>query len=257
EGLRFHHNYEWSYLLTYYGTDEFTNGGGMDFVFWNTYSPSLYAADRANLLPLSENMYAQINLHNIGIRNIPVVLTASVDAALRNTRLGELHFLRGFNYLKLVSQFGGVPISLVPVETDISEFPRATAGEVFEVIINDLRRAADLLPAEAAQQGRITKAAAHHFLAKAYLFRASELNAAFTQSTDLDYAALNTDSVIFNSSRVMATNYHDLFIYTAVNGPNESNKEIILASQFDNNQSLLGRFGNQTHMYFLSIYGGA
>src|SRR5690606_9469910 len=48
--------------------------------------------------------------------------------------------------------------------------------------------------------------------------------------------------------------FNDLFNYTAVNGPNEQNAEIILASQFDNNQALLGRYGNRQHLYFLSIY---
>lgn len=41
---------------------------------------------------------------------------------------------------------------------------------------------------------------------------------------------------------------------TEVNGPNEQNSEIILAAQFDDNQSLLALYGNQTHLYFLSIY---
>lgn len=254
EGLRFHHNYEWSYTLTNYGTDEFTNGGGLDHVIWNNYSATLDATDTRNLLPLFENMYAQINQCNIGIRNIPQVLSGDLDAPLRKTRLGEVYFIRGFNYLKLVSQFGGVPLNLEPVEGDISEFPRATAGEVFEVIIDDLKRAANLLPPTAAQQGRITKAAAHHFLAKAYLFRASELNAEFTQASDLDNAALYADSVIYHSSHTLATDYHDIFNYTEVNGPNEQNAEIILASQFENTQALLGRYGNQTHLYFLSVY---
>src|SRR5699024_10062075 len=48
--------------------------------------------------------------------------------------------------------------------------------------------------------------------------------------------------------------FNDLFEYTEVNGPNEQNSEIILAAQFDDNESLMGRYGNQTHLYFLSIY---
>lgn len=254
EGLRFHHNYEWSYALTNYGTDEFTNGGGLDHVIWNTYVATLDSRETRNLAPLWDNMYAQINLHNIGIRNIPTVMAGDLNADVRNTRLGELHFLRGFNYLQLVGQFGGVPITLEPVEADVADFPRATVGEVFNVITSDLRKAIELLPSTPSQQGRITKHAAQHFLAKAYLFRASELNADFTAATDLDSAAYFAEEVINNSPHMLATDFHDLFNYTAVNGPNESNPEIILASQFDNNQALLGRYGNQTHLYFLSVY---
>ena len=39
--------------------------------------------------------------------------------------MGEAYFLRGFNYLKLVSQYGGVPLKLTPSETPEREFSRA------------------------------------------------------------------------------------------------------------------------------------
>ncbi len=254
EGLRFHFNYEWSYAMTNYGTDEFTNGGGKDRLIWNTYAATLDPTETNVLAPYWENMYAQINLHNIGIQRIPEVLAGDLQNELRDTRLGELYFLRGFNYYKLVTQFGGVPISLDPIEADVSEFSRATAEEVFEVVIRDLRRAVELLPETVEQQGRISKAAAQHFLAKAYLTRASELNEEFSKETDLDSAAYLADLVIESPNHQLADNYHELFNYTGVNGPNEQLSEILLAAQFENTQSLLGRYGNQTHLYFLSVY---
>lgn len=253
EGLRFHFNYEWSYALTNYGTDTFTNGAGTNHVHYNTYSGNLNSLEGANLAPYWDNMYAQINLQNIGLSKIPTVL-ANSNETLRNTRMGELYFLRGFNYFKLVTQFGGVPISVDPIVADVADFPRATKEEVFNLVIDDLTTAVDLLPDVESQEGRITKAAAQHFLAKAYLTRASELNADITQTDDLQNAADYAMEVINNSSHTLATDYNDIFEYTAVNGPNETNSEIILAAQFDNNQSLLGRYGNQTHMYFLSVY---
>ncbi|WP_066220321.1 RagB/SusD family nutrient uptake outer membrane protein [Formosa haliotis] len=252
EGLRYHHNYEWSYTLTNYGTDEFTNGGGRDHVQWNTYSPVLDPLETRNLAPLWDNMYAQINLCNIGIQNIPVVLGDPLDEELMKTRLGEVYFLRGFDYLKLIEQFGGVPITTSPISEDTAEFPRASKEDVFNLIIEDLTRAEELLPATPGQVGRITKTAAQHFLAKVYLNRASEQNADLTQSTDLENAAKFAEMVI--SSRTLAPDYNDIFNYTSVNGPNETLSEIILSSQFDDTQALLGRYGNQTHMYFLSVY---
>lgn len=251
EGLRFHHNYEWSYAMTDYGTDSFTNGGGTDFVQWNTYSAILASTETANLKAFWDNMYAQINLLNIGISKIPTVLPDS-NKVLKDTRLGEVYFLRAFNYLKLVEQFGSVPISLDPIRSDISEFPRATTAEVFKQIETDFLKAESLLPVTAAQVGRITKVAAQHFLAKMYLTRASELNAGITEATDLTNAAKFADMVI--ASRTLAPDYKDIFNYTAVNGPNERLSEILLSSQFDNTVALQGRYGNQTHMYFLSIY---
>ncbi|WPR73836.1 RagB/SusD family nutrient uptake outer membrane protein [Algoriphagus sp. NG3] len=255
EGLRFFHNYEWAYTLTNYGTDEFTNGGGTDQVMWNTYTGLLAPTETSNLAPLWDNMYSQINLTNTGIRNIPVVFgNDPTTVQLRDTRLGEVHFFRGFSYLKLVEQFGDVPLKLTPTESDESDFPRDPKSEVMKVVMSDLRAAAALLPATASQPGRLTKAAAQHFLAKAYLFRASERNEDITVTTDLDSAAYFADEVILNSGKTLAPSFEDLFHYTAPNGPNEMLSEIILASQFDDTQALLGRYGNQTHMYFLSVY---
>ncbi|WP_417887934.1 RagB/SusD family nutrient uptake outer membrane protein [Zunongwangia sp.] len=252
EGLRFHFNYLWSFALTNYGTDTFTNGAGTTNVMWNTYSEELNSLDGANLVPLWDNMYAQINLHNIGISKIPNVLANNPD--LRDTRLGELYFLRGFNYLKLVTQFGGVPISTEPIISDRADFPRSPKEDVFNLIVEDLTNAVELLPEEETQEGRITKSAAKHYLAKTYLTRASELNADITQPNDLENAAKFAMEVISGSNHQLANNFNDLFQYTEVNGPNETNSEIILAAQFDDNQSLLGRYGNQTHLYFLSVY---
>lgn len=253
EGLRFHFNYEWSYVLTNYGTDTFTNGGGTNHVMWNTYSGALDPLETNNLAPLWDNMYAQINTANLGISKIPEVLADSPQE-LRDTRMGELYFLRGFNYLKLVTQFGGVPISIEPIQSDRADFPRASKEEVFNLIVEDLTRAVELLPTTASQQGRITQSAGKHFLAKAYLTRASELNADITQADDLENALRYSEEVISGSGRSLAPDFGELFDYSSVNGPNESLSEIILAAQFDDNQSLLGRYGNQTHLYFLSVY---
>ncbi|WP_134088072.1 RagB/SusD family nutrient uptake outer membrane protein [Olivibacter sp. XZL3] len=250
DGLRFHFNYEWAYTTTNYGVDEFTNGGGLDKVHFNTYSSVLdpTVGEFANIW---DNMYANINTANTGIKNIPDVYS---DGEQKNTRLGECYFMRAFDYFKLVKQFGGVPLKLEPSESLQTDFVRASAEQVYGQVISDLRAAVDLLPTTAAQVGRITRAAAQHCLAKAYLYRASELNASFSKPTDLDSAIYYGEQVINNSPNKLATDYADLFRYTTVNDANETNPEIILAAQFDNQDALAGRYGNQTHLYFLSIY---
>ncbi|MBT1711405.1 RagB/SusD family nutrient uptake outer membrane protein [Fulvivirgaceae bacterium PWU5] len=255
EALRYHFNDEWSYVLTNYGTDEFTHGlsyatGTFTTQAYNTYTATL-APTEGYIGSFFDNLYAQINVCNIGIKKIPEVLPAG---DLQNTRLGEVYFLRGFAYYKLVTQFGGVPRKLTPSETLTLEYTRATDEEIFAVVISDLRKSVDLLPTAVTQNGRIASYAAQHFLAKAYLTRASELYAGFSPETDLDSAIYYAEEVINNSSRKLAAEYSDIFKYTAVNGPNESNPEIILAAQFENTQTVLGRFGNRTHMFFLSDY---
>ncbi len=250
DGLKFHFNYEWAYTTTNYGTDEFTNGGGTNFIMWNTYSSTLDATN-IHASAVWDNMYSNINLANIGISKIPDVME---KGDLANTRLGECYFMRAFDYFKLVKQFGGVPLKVRPSNGVELEFTRAPAEDIYKQIISDLRNAEVLLPEEPAQVGRIARYAAQHFLAKAYLFRASELNASFSKPGDLDSAIFYSNQVINNSSRKLADDFYDLFRYTKVNDVNETNNEIILSAQFDDNQTVLGRYGNQTHLWFLSVY---
>ena len=250
DGLRFHFMYEWAYTTTNYGTDEFTNGGGLDKVAFNTYS-SVLDSRTVEFTNVWDNMYANINTANTGIDRIPKVYPAGTA---QNTRLGECYFMRAFDYFKLVKQFGGVPLKLTPTFTLELEYTRASAATIYAQLITDFRKAADLLPVTPAQTGRITKGAAQHFLANAYLFRASELNASFSKSTDLDSAIYYGNLVIDSSPYKLAANYDDLFRYTKVNDANETNAEMILGAQFDNTEALAGRYGNQTHLYYLSVY---
>jgi hypothetical protein len=257
DGLCFHFNYEWAVCSTLFGTDEFTHAAAGTGIAteYNTYSTglaSVAATSNPIIQPIWDNMFTLINSCNIGIEKTPTVYAS--DTLTRNTRMGEFYFMRAFCYFKLVKQFGGVPLRTTPVTSINLEITRASAEQIYALIISDWQKAVNLCPALATQLGRITKPAAQHFLAKAYLYRASELNASFSKSTDLDSAIYYSSQVIDHSDRVLATDFFDLFKYTAPDGPNENNKEIILSAQFNANQSTKGRYGNQMHLYFSAVY---
>lgn len=252
QSLKFHFNYTWAYTTTNYGVDEFTVGGDRTEQMWNSYDANLnsFSGDAASVF---DNMYGNINSANIVIENVPQYY----DGASKNVRLGEGYFMRAFDYFKLVRQFGGVPLKLTQSSTVQYEFTRNSAKEVYAQVISDFLKAYDLLPATAPETGRITKWAAAHFLAKAYLFRASELYNDWnsdTKTDDLNNAIKYADLVINTSGHTLATNFSDLWNFTTVDGPNETNKEIILAAQFSNNTATQGRYGNQVHLYYPSVY---
>lgn len=256
QGLKFHFNYEWAYATTNYGVDEFTVGGDQTEEMWNSYDANLNSltGGGAGASTVWDNMYGNINMANIVIQNVPLYYG---DGANKNTRLGEGYFMRAFDYFELVKQYGGVPLKLTPTTSLTLSFTRNTTQEVYAQIISDFTQAYNLLPATPAEQGRITKWAAAHFLAKAYLFRASELYDDWnstTQKTDLDSVIYYGNAVINSGYSSLATNYSDLWNFTTPDGPNESLPEIILAAQFSNNTSTQGRYGNQMHLYFPSIY---
>ncbi|MBO9201858.1 MULTISPECIES: RagB/SusD family nutrient uptake outer membrane protein [Niastella] len=252
QSLRFHFNYEWAYTSTNYGVDEFTAGGDLTYEMWNSYGSTLNSQTQ-DIRTVWDNMYGAINSANILLQNVPVYY----DGSQKNTRLGEAYFMRAFNYFKLVNQYGGVPLKLIPSTEVDFEFPRNSVKEVYDQITSDMKQAYDLLPATPVQRGRITKWAAAHYLSKIYLFRASEVNASWNSANvaaDLDNAIKFGTDVINNSGHKLASNFTDLWNYTVPNSLNESNAEIILSAQFSDNVSTQGRYGNQMHLYYPSVY---
>lgn len=256
--LRFHFAYEWAFATTNYGTDEFRCGGDASNAVWDSYDgsfSSLITPVNVNTVmanTLFDNMYIGISSANLMLEKAVTVLP---DGVKKNTYMGEAYFLRGFNYLKLVRQYGGVPLKLQTSSTPEREFSRATTEETVKQVISDLTNAYDNLPVAASLTGKMTKDAAAHFLSKAYLFRASEINDSWNSATktqDLVEALKYAEEVISHHS--LATNFADLWNYTAVNGANEKLDEIILAAQFSNDIATNGTYGNQVHLYFLSQY---
>ena len=67
------------------------------------------------------------------------------------------------------------------------------------------------------------------------------------------------DAVIQYGSEVVSkhpicTNYVELWDYQEPNGANEKVSEVVLAAQFSNDESTWGRYGNQMHLYYPSVY---
>jgi len=256
--LRFHFGYEWAFATTNYGTDEFRCGGDASNGTWDAYDGSFTSmitavnVNTAMANTLWDNMYIGINSANLLLQKAPAVVK---DSTTKHTYMGEAYFLRAYNYQKLVRQYGGVPLKLIPATTPEREFSRATSQKVMDQVIADFTSAYNLLPSTASLPGKITKDAAAHFLAKAYLFRASEINDSWNSTTkvaDLTNVLKYADEVI--SHHQLAPNFSDLWNYTTPNGANEKLDEVILAAQFSADKSTWGTYGNQCHLYYLSQY---
>ena len=92
--------------------------------------------------------------------------------------LGTAHFLRAYEYFKLVRLWGQVPMPLEPA-VGITHTPLSTEVDIYEMIISDFEQAKNLLPEGSGvpkkYQGPI-KTAADAFLAKVYATQAGWLN---------------------------------------------------------------------------------
>jgi starch-binding outer membrane protein, SusD/RagB family len=93
------------------------------------------------------------------------------DAEKKAALKGELIFLRANAYFDMVRMYGGVPISLAPTTTlDSVSKPRATTAQTYQVIIDDLKNAAGILPVvNPYGAGRATKGSAAGLLVKVYV----------------------------------------------------------------------------------------
>jgi hypothetical protein len=97
-------------------------------------------------------------------------ITFTTDAD-KTTLAGEVHALRGIEYFDLVKMFENVPLLTSPTRDIV---PQATPDSVYNLIVTDLKYAADNIPADAnlgsTNYGRISKYAAEAMLARVYLF---------------------------------------------------------------------------------------
>ena len=252
--LKFKFNYIWGIQCYNMGVDEFTDANNV-IPAWNHYSQDLNSSENAANQPIWDNYYGLVEPANILIQNIPQYYNQS--SPTYNTRLGEAHFLRAYAYFELVKQFGGVPLKLVPSTSAETYFTRNSTEEIYTQVISDFGEAYRLLPDKGESIGRINKYAAAHFLAKAHLFRASELYSDWNSN----YVASDLDAVIQYGSEVvdahpLCNDYVELWDYEQPNGANEKVSEVILAAQFSNDESTWGRYGNQMHLYYPAVYQG-
>jgi hypothetical protein len=250
-------NGEWYFCHTQYGTDEFHVGGDASNGPWNNYDANLTPGLRtsgnlqgANVL--WDALYIGIGDANLLIQN--ATASTSNATAIKNTALGEGYFFRAYNYLRLVQQWGAVPLKTTPSIKVELEFKRADPKDVYAQIIADFTKAKELLPTAGAP-ARLTKDAASHFLAKAYLARASEINDSWNSSTKAaDLAAIVPlcDAVIANHP--LASNFAALWNFTGINSANETLPEVILSAQMTNDVTTNNGVGNTQHLYFVARY---
>lgn len=86
----------------------------------------------------------------------------------RGEYLGQAHAIRALLYFDMVRLWGSIPLLTVPTSENV---PQSEPAQVFDLIINDLKYAAENIPVTSeAYDGHITKYAAEAFLARVYLY---------------------------------------------------------------------------------------
>ncbi|MET4076232.1 RagB/SusD family nutrient uptake outer membrane protein [Hymenobacter sp. UYCo722] len=127
----------------------------------------------SNVNNVWKGYYQAIASANQALDKVPL---STAPTATKNDLIGQVRFLRGYFYFNLVRLFGGVPkLDRVPLPSEANSAAfqtRASAADIYSLIISDLQFAVDNLPVKSATQvGRATKAAAQGMLAKVYLYQ--------------------------------------------------------------------------------------
>ncbi len=121
-------------------------------------------------------MYRAIASCNTAMFYLPNIETANAsEDAFIDKKLGEVYYLRAFNYFYLTAIFGGVPKVDHILGPEEYKAGRSEIHEIFALMKSDLNKAITKLPADWGESGwgRATKGAAMAQLAKVYLFESS------------------------------------------------------------------------------------
>lgn len=152
----------------------------------------------------------------------------------RNAYLGEAYFLRAFSHWFLFLNFRNVPMMNSFPENSRDYRPQAAPEDMWNFIIDDLKKAKELLPNKGYWKGddlgRVTRASAAAMLGKAYLYRSGiEPRYGTSSTTYYNEAAICFDEIIRGDygEYILVDDYNDNFRVAT-----ENNDESILEFQF-------------------------
>ena len=230
-GLRFEFGTEDGMNMTVPGTDEYTNG-------WTGTGD---AARYYNVEPTSGMGATTWNRAFVYINTCNGIIEFGTED--QSIIVAEAKFLRALYYSIIAQTFGGVPLDLGSGELKFNQKAvttsrRNTFEEVYDVIIQDLKDAVDVLP-DIPATGHAGKGAAMHFLAKAYL-TIHDYENAFTVAKELidnrstygfdledNFADVNAEGNEYGSEVIFSVEHTDnlTFNESDVNPPDEAMKE--------------------------------
>lgn len=176
------------------------------------------AFDASHSLIESEwsNAYAGIATVNDFLENVDRIKVTNQN--LMERLKAEMRFLRAYQYVRLASLYGGVPLVTQTLTTsEAQSLVRADVQKIWDFVDAELRAAAQVLPASyaASNKGRVTRGAAWGLLARASLYAGR-----YQQAADAAGEVMKLGYSLYPQ-------YGKLFSYAAENNP-----EVILDRQY-------------------------
>jgi starch-binding outer membrane protein, SusD/RagB family len=235
--------------FTEYGTDLYATGADGSYKGFHFYDAQL----NPNIDYLSivwDELYRGINTANAVIDRSAKV--TGVTDAVKTQRVAEMRFLRATYYFIMLQQWGGVDLRLTETLVPTKKTSRASEADMYKAIITDLEASLAGLEDKKAStdNGRATKAAAEHLLAKVYLTRAQSPS---KDAGDLAKATTYAQNVVGRSYFNLLPDFASVF-----DENNQINNEVIFAVQYTSDPLTnansapvtLDGGGNNLHLFF-------
>lgn len=190
------------------------------------YSPAYTNNYTANLAPpFWTEIYREIFICNLAIKGITE--SAQITGTVKQQLVGELKFIRAFNYFYAVNLYGDVPLTLTDNYLTNNVISRTPSAEVYKQIVLDLTDAQSTLPdnkyvdgsgAVSASRVRPNRQVATAMLARVYLYLQDWKNAevqagllisnnSYTLEPDLNQVFLKTSREVIWQLQPVSTLY--------------------------------------------------
>ena len=191
-----------------------------------------FTNNNEDIVGLWSSLYRMVFRANLALKVMETWQPADAsEETLKKQYIAEAHWLRGFAYFNLVTNWGRVPLKMTYDDSKTNSSARASVEEVWKVVESEFSLAIPDLPVEypADQKGRATKGAAIGFLGRTYLFQKkydqaitelTKLTAApFTYALDASYDHLfgedniNTPEVLFAVNHTYTTSNTQYYMF--------------------------------------------
>ncbi|MBB4034915.1 hypothetical protein GGR21_000802 [Dysgonomonas hofstadii] len=243
--------------LTVAGTDEFRHNNDAGVVEPVIKYSSSFTPSHNSLNLVWRWCYMGINTCS-GV--IDYGSSANMNESDKKRILAEARFMRAFYYFKLVQFFGDVTLNKEFQNEPSRSAERNPQKDVYEFIIEDLKKAIEDLPLSPtvgnngqpanSRTGAITGATARHLLAKVYLTRGYKN---FAESTDFENAYKTAKALTDDAESIgigLLPSYADIFT-----PGNENNKEVLMNIQYSTDKTYSG--GHPLNHFFVARYDEA
>ncbi|MBW8687566.1 RagB/SusD family nutrient uptake outer membrane protein [Chitinophaga rhizophila] len=224
------------HLVSELASDNCFGGGGTSDLTWKQWDRGQESSNMN--LGVWQKYYTGIYRANVLLSKLEGV-NWGADSTLKNTYAAEARFLRAYFYFDLVRFFGNVP--LVTKQLTVSEYntPQATPADVYKLIAEDLKFAAERLPAIAyagipgSNYGRVTKWAAESLIGRVFLYytgyyNQNDLAGVVTKAQAINYL----EDVITTGGYDLVDSFPRLWQAAGRSFVGEDNKETIWSIKF-------------------------